>query len=673
MKKVKKKQNLLILNKIIFKNFKSNWKNYLLFFMSVVLSVTLLFSTFAIKDMLGNFHSSERIYMGEGLFGILKNTLIIMTVLTLIMMVFSTKYYIKTRISDYVLYIILGIQKKTMMIFIIGEYVISVLVALLVGLLCGNAVCIIFRMVFNKFNNQLSISNSPGATTIIMTLIVCFLLFIVNAAFNYDTFYYDELSKAMSGGVAKESMPIKKLTPLALVGIVIVCVSCVLYQNRIFAESMKIIIVFLGGVYLILLFGGTFVVNKLRKQETFYYHNLIPLNNFYYKFQNNMNHIFVLFVFHFLVLFSFSSQIILNIPKTESKELYPYDYVSIIFDDEIKEFQELQSKFGGEIKNYPIIRLTVPGGNEEYSGGMSITPQGQHIGISESTYQDLCGKRLGLKDREIHLIYQQDCSDTAHPLDWGAISKNPSLHLGPSLDYLWYERSELFSDHYSVTGEERNNLIGYLVNGMQENLVVFSDAYFKQARTSAEGPTQMVLMNIPKNNQKEAAKLLQQFGDHQKMKRISVDYREDYHIKPVYQKEQMLQDTSSERVLRLTFNIFIAIALICCELFVFYIKIASDFPYLKKKMEFLKYMGMKKRERSKNLKEELWSLALVPIGIALISSIGFTYFMMHLRWFNHKEMIFYIQNMSIIVGIYLIIQIVIVSLIGYYIFSKVDK
>ena len=71
-----------------------------------------------------------------------------------------------------------------------------------------------------------------------------------------------------------------------------------------------------------------------------------------------------------------------------------------------------------------MVRVTNVDNSEKLDDARAvIMPQGQHIGISETTYKEL-NKALGKKSekmnlsadgKEIYIIYQQDKSTKAHP------------------------------------------------------------------------------------------------------------------------------------------------------------------------------------------------------------------------------------------------------------------
>lgn len=79
--------------KIILKNFKSNLKNYLLFFFSEVLSVAMIFSIFAIKDTLWIWSGNE--LLGDYLLQYLLFSISAIVGINVFLMLFSVRYYAK--------------------------------------------------------------------------------------------------------------------------------------------------------------------------------------------------------------------------------------------------------------------------------------------------------------------------------------------------------------------------------------------------------------------------------------------------------------------------------------------------------------------------------------------------------------------------------------------------
>lgn len=99
-----------MLHKIIYKNFKSNIRKYILFFVSNIIAVAELFIFWGLNDVVVRAVTEPSIMMG------IKSDFMIavglITVVTILLMVFSMRYYIKLRAKDYGTFIMLGMKKK---------------------------------------------------------------------------------------------------------------------------------------------------------------------------------------------------------------------------------------------------------------------------------------------------------------------------------------------------------------------------------------------------------------------------------------------------------------------------------------------------------------------------------------------------------------------------------
>lgn len=96
------------------KSFKANHKNFLTFFISVIASIATLFVFVYVKEYVRNI-SYAGIYeeQANNYLEININMLIpSIIVASAIIIVYSLRFYIKTRVKDYGMFSILGIRKK---------------------------------------------------------------------------------------------------------------------------------------------------------------------------------------------------------------------------------------------------------------------------------------------------------------------------------------------------------------------------------------------------------------------------------------------------------------------------------------------------------------------------------------------------------------------------------
>lgn len=91
-----------MLTKIIYKNFRSNLKNYILFFLSNIVAIMELFVFYGIRSIIKNSITDK--VTAEALKTDFQIAVGIIAVITLMLMFYAMKCYIKLRIKDYSIY-----------------------------------------------------------------------------------------------------------------------------------------------------------------------------------------------------------------------------------------------------------------------------------------------------------------------------------------------------------------------------------------------------------------------------------------------------------------------------------------------------------------------------------------------------------------------------------------
>ena len=109
-----------MLRKIILKNFRYNLKNYLLFFLSNTLAVSLFFVFSGLKNNLGKNVTDEAanyILNVDFLMAV-----IMLSIVSALLTVYAVRYYVRLRIKDYSMLTLLGLRKKKLQQIVVAEY-----------------------------------------------------------------------------------------------------------------------------------------------------------------------------------------------------------------------------------------------------------------------------------------------------------------------------------------------------------------------------------------------------------------------------------------------------------------------------------------------------------------------------------------------------------------------
>lgn len=652
-RKREKRHNSPEFYKIILKNFKSNARTFLLFFSSAAVSVMMIFMMMAMKFMLGGLYSAQSQVIGEGLSGIVKNAVFVLGAVSMFLMAFSLKFYMTSRMRDYGIFMVLGIRQRALSMLIVLEYAGSLVISILAGLLAGSIGAAGLRAVLLRYYPQSGRIAYPGISVYGITVVISVVLFAVSASINYDVYVESDLGNTLTKPSVKDRMPGKRKGWILGAGVLLAAGGVCVFSRRIFFEDVRAVFVSGAGCYLILRYGFSFILGHIRNQRKKYYRNILALNQFYYRFKSNTNYMFAVFLLDLFILFYFALQIIGNIPG-HTEKLVPYDAVCLLDTDDSEYFQEFEDKYKAVTRTFPMLRLTVPDITPKREDPMNTgeIPEGQQIGISESSYEMLTGRRLDLKEKEIFISYQQSAGDNAHPIDFSTIFRDPHLRIGEPVNYYYLERKDIFPQDYPVAGEERNLMIGRLSGGYQENIVVFSDEYFAQVYPAEEGEKYLVLVNVPKEERKEALRELKQKIDDD----YSGEVRYDSTLKRISEKAVKVQDIRAEQLLGLIVNSLLMAALVFGSMFIQFVRAAADIPDVRRRCEFLECMGINEEKNRQALCREFRILRWIPLGMAILVSGIFWGVTFWVRMFNAAELKLFLGWEMLILAVYLIVQ-----------------
>lgn len=215
-------------------------------------------------------------------------------------------------------------------------------------------------------------------------------------------------------------------------------------------------------------------------------------HRFYYRMNTVSRYILFFSLMSFLSCFYFGIQFISTINAEKAESLYPYDFMCVADKSDDKLFEKIKEKYHATLTEYPMVRVANADKTEHLEGRGEIIIQGQQIGISESTYYKLKKavdpsykkKSLNLdkNGKKVYVVHQQDRATKAQPVDWYYNKKTPTLHIGLPCEHCDYADHETTYDKKIVAGEEISSLTGCYSTPKCENLIVFSDEYFKKAQ-----------------------------------------------------------------------------------------------------------------------------------------------------------------------------------------------
>lgn len=660
---------------VVFANFRSNLKGYLLFIAAASMSAASLYILFGTQYVIYKSNSEpDLMILGEGrkIFSEVLKIVIFVSVMQLVLIISN---YIKMRMRNYGIFLGLGIRKKTLWLIISLEYIFCILISLTIGLLLGNFG---LRLMENIYLQRIGIQDSMHTAfgfINLVTVIVFLLMTGLATLINYHLFEGIDITSSAVNATKREGFPKRYLLLGVVYGFYCIISGIQGFLYGYWMEEPSRVVIMLFGFLLLIYCGGTKFITWFMKKKDRYLKHVFRILLWKYRFKTNAKYFFLLFTIQILILSVYLPRLGSCLTANFEEAHYPYDFVCMAHEDDAELFQNLERSYGVQMNIYPMIRvdtlLSEPFSfstlTNSTTGGMFF-PLGQHIGISETTYQKLKAIAVPddkstphLKDKEIHVVFQQDASERARLLDWyfspmERLGYDPHLRSGSIRYYDLLNRDELYPS-YQIKSQEKLILTGMFHGGDQENIVVFSDAYFEQQQKlvlsqldKEPSPTQLVTIRASKSMYKEITDNLRDFTK----KNVS-DSAWDATILPCYEKQDRQHLEEGERFFKQIAFSAVILSLLICSLFIFYLKYSLEVTELRRRDEMLDAIGMNRKQRLRLLHHELSAHSWWTLLSAAAVSVIFIIELPIMRMFSSKECGIYYMILLIILTGYILI------------------
>lgn len=654
--------------RVICTNFKYNWKNYVLFIACGTLCATFLTTAIGMNQLLSTVHSKESLILGTGLQQILLRSLGLISCTTVLVTAFVFSYYIKSRMDDYRMFTLLGIRSRTLSYMIAAEYITSLLISFITGTIFGTLIISMLRSgLVRELDGYAVIGHTgPGLYGLSLTAYGIILLFAT--AINYESYVQIRDAFGAVKTKEKEAYPQSFLFLLVFLGIAFVFSSIAGCEEA----SILDMVTFLFGVLFLIKGIGAYILRWIQRSDSAYYKRVLSRIPLQYRFKRTTRYLFLLTAAHMFALSLYLFHIGSNLIAPPVNETLPYDFVLLSHEEDQPAIDDISATEGTKLWQYPMVRFSVQIGTswDFVAQLVNYAPPGQYIGISESTYQELCRLRgitpkssLDLQDHEIHLVIQQDSSYPRRNLDAtpGTDFEHSSLLLGRPGDPGEYEP-------WTIKSYEISILTGMLQRGSQENLLVCSDEMFDQCLSQVPGgPTNLCLINTEKSSYKQVDTQLQSIAEAH-----PDDALFDLDIKVYYEKEELLKDITSERYSKDVLYTFVLLMFTALSLFLVYAKCSYDAEDMKRRYRLFSYTGITPKDKLRTLRMEMWPFTTLPL---LISTVGVLLF--HMRYFEVRkytniQILEYLKTAGVIGLLYITVQILFMGWLVRMMRKKID-
>lgn len=628
------------MERIIYKNFLSNFKKYIAYFVGNMMGVVEFFVFWGLYSVVQKI-TVDSVTLEDTLEEIIIAVGVI-TIFSTVLMVYSMLNYMKERITDYSLFCLLGMKKRHLYGLISVEYLIGWVISLGMGLLVGRIIIELILRIWHKMFTAYIPLVSIGlpvyldackiSVGIMISVVIVVLVWSDNKGFNH----------MLNGNIQKEKRPQNIYWSIAVgIGGVLIVLGYWGYQSTMFWGYFASHLEWIAGGFLILVFGGGIGLEYFRKHSARYLKNLLKTNSLYYKYQTGMMIILMFLSVHFVALSYCATEICNLLPIDGNEKYYPYQAIWLNKDREIDQqlIKKVTENYKGEAKQIPVVRVCSYGN--------------ELVGISADTYQKLTGKSVELTGKDIIYIVNEYRSSS------GRIVTSGGFEYGKK-GYTWLEMGSYTEDvknyvdpssnnplpshdarHlYKIKRVETGNLFGhYKLNEEAENVVVFSNKYFSEQYTKLSKkeyePTVMTMFTFAKREKEKALSELKKYVAKYGIKDFGLTNTTQ---RTLYGTDEFVEMVKKENIFKITNKIFMILTLLISSIFVTVIKSTAEVTNYRKQKEFLVCMGIHEKEWEQILNTEIQILSWISLMAAtFLSSL---YMLMNIHVEKEKGIVY---------------------------------
>lgn len=233
----------------------------------------------------------------------------------LLFIIYSIRLYVKSRMKDYALLLILGSSKKKCLLFMEIEFAIIFFVATFFGISLGMTIVKCISMIFMVININVNLSWNILFENAIIVVPIVFFFWGVSCLIGLWGILKKDLSKTISLG-NKGEQAYRIMCIFTFAGVLLLIDSIIQLNNVTFGRIMFSLFECLTAFYFFASFGLSFIFHIYRKFfKNSYQKNILKFNDFMYRYKTNKTLLFFIFALNIIIIF-FSGGVIVTTYQT---------------------------------------------------------------------------------------------------------------------------------------------------------------------------------------------------------------------------------------------------------------------------------------------------------------------------------------------------------------------
>ncbi|MDA1785098.1 ABC transporter permease [Bacillus cereus] len=397
------------LSSIALRNIKRNFKDYFIYFASMIFSIVIYFTFKALQ------YNSQISEAGDNIGRGFQLASVMLIIFVAIFIIYSNGFFTRKRKKEIGLYSLLGIRKKEIGKMLFYENMLMGLLSLVIGIVIGSLLSKGFlKLLLNMLELHVNVHFEVPVGAVIDTTVIFYLIILYTSFKGYRVIYQFKLIELFRADNEGEVMPkgskIMAFISLLLIGsgyfLSVTAIKNVSGDNFM-PLALYILLATVLGTYLLFMFFTVFVLKRVRNKKSAFYNGMkmVTTSQLLYRIKGNAKSLATIAVLSAVTLTAVGTSVTMYYNTyMQAKKYHPVSYSYEKKDMELdRKVNEILKEGQNEvIHQYELETVKVVG---EYGDGTSLQSRTTEL-IAQSSFNTIAKylneETLDLKKNELY-------------------------------------------------------------------------------------------------------------------------------------------------------------------------------------------------------------------------------------------------------------------------------
>lgn len=350
----------MTLSSIALRNIQRNFKDYFVYFASMIFSIVIYFT---FKALQYNSQMEKAAEASKKISGAFQVSSVMLIIFVAVFIIYSNGFFTRKRKKEVGLYSLLGIRKRQIGKMLFYENMLMGLMSLIIGIAIGSVLSKLFlELLISMMGINLNVHFEVPMAAVIDTAIIFFVIILYTSLQGYRLIYRFKLIELFRAEREGEAMPkgsvVMALISVFLIGsgyfLALMYMKAVMYADFM-VVALYILLATVAGTYLLFMFFTVFVLKRARNNKSAFYNgmNMVTTSQLLYRIRGNSKSLATIAILSAVTLTAVGTSVTMYYNTfTQSKVAAPYSYSyekkDEALDNKVKEI------LTGEKSNHPV-------------------------------------------------------------------------------------------------------------------------------------------------------------------------------------------------------------------------------------------------------------------------------------------------------------------------------